>query len=607
MRQLAITALGPLALLLAAFPAAAQPQTIAAQQIFQGSPPGVPRPPRDRREPQPTGTATIRGRVLALDTGRPLRRARILLSAQELGSDGRATSTGLDGRYEFKDLPAGRYTIRVSRSGYLNLDYGQRRPLEAGKPLQVADKQIVDRVNFSLPRASVIAGRIVDEFGEPVASVMVVALRPTYWQGRRRLVSAGFAAPTDDAGGFRITGLMPGSYVVQASLRETWTTTENGAEQVMGYAPTYFPGTGSTLDARRVAVGVGQEVGQTNFALVPGRAALVSGIAFDSQGAPLAGRLIALTEEVSGPGSVMMMMAGNATTAADGTFSFKNVPPGQYKLRMQGGGARGMLGLPPPGTPLTEAATLPITLDGADLTNVSLVASSGWSISGQLLTDNNTPPVAPRDRFRLYAAPVDSDASPGGPLPTPGPGAALGGPFGVGSTESGRLRDDWTFTVAGVFGAARLRASVPDGWAVTSILQDGRDIADRPVEMRSGEELTGVQVIVTRRITSVSGQLAPEDNVKNAPISDGTIIVFAEDSEKWGDNSRWVRAVRPDQQGRYEIKGLPPGQYLAIAVDYVEDGQWNDPEYLESIRRFGQRLTLGEGESPVLSLKLVTP
>jgi len=88
---------------------------------------------------------------------------------------------------------------------------------------------------------------------------------------------------------------------------------------------------------------------------------------------------------------------------------------------------------------------------------------------------------------------------------------------------------------------------------------------------------------------------------------DGTVIAFADDAAKWSDGSRWVRAVRPDQQGRYQIQGLPPGDYLAVAVDYVEDGAWNEPEYLDSIRRHGQRLTLSEAESKSLTLKPVTP
>jgi len=155
-----------------------------------------------------------------------------------------------------------------------------------------------------------------------------------------------------------------------------------------------------------------------------------------------------------------------------------------------------------------------------------------------------------------------------------------------------------------VFGAARVRPLVPDGWTVKAILYDGRDIADAPIELKSGETLTDVQIVVSNRVTNVSGQLLDD---KGAPLVDGTVIVFTDDAAKWMDDSRWVRAVRPDQQGRYQIQGLPPGDYLAVAVDYVEEGIWNDPEYLESIRRHGQRLTLSDAESKSLTLKPVTP
>ena len=124
-----------------------------------------------------------------------------------------------------------------------------------------------------------------------------------------------------------------------------------------------------------------------------------------------------------------------------------------------------------------------------------------------------------------------------------------------------------------------------------------------PDEGKAGEELSGIQIVLSDRVTSVSGQLADE---KGSAISDATVVVFAADAEKWFDGSRYVRAARPDAQGQYTIKGLPPGDYLAVAMDYVQDGMWNDPEYLESIRRYGQKLALTDGESRTISLKLVT-
>src|SRR5258706_14372661 len=106
------------ALLVFASAAAAQPPGPPPPGGAQGPSRGA--PPRDRAAAQ-TGSAIIRGRVVAADTGKPLRRARVMAAAPELGGEPRTTSTGMDGRYELADLPAGRYTLRVNRSGYLQL------------------------------------------------------------------------------------------------------------------------------------------------------------------------------------------------------------------------------------------------------------------------------------------------------------------------------------------------------------------------------------------------------------------------------------------------------------------------------------------------------
>src|ERR1700724_2167436 len=81
---------------------------------------------------QRPGTALLRGHVLAADTGRPLRKAQVRLVAPETRENAAAT-TDDDGRYEFKEVKAGRYTISATKGSYITLSYGQTRPLEAGK------------------------------------------------------------------------------------------------------------------------------------------------------------------------------------------------------------------------------------------------------------------------------------------------------------------------------------------------------------------------------------------------------------------------------------------------------------------------------------------
>src|SRR6185503_2471142 len=114
-----------------------------------------------------------------------------------------------------------------------------------------------------------------------------------------------------------------------------WTTTEGGQDVTLGYAPTYFPGTPNLNDARRVTVTLGTEAGNNDFALIPGRAANISGVATDSLGRPMGGRQVQLQQQWRGQGFALIFAGpGGAQTAPDGTFRLRNVAPGDYTLRV---------------------------------------------------------------------------------------------------------------------------------------------------------------------------------------------------------------------------------------------------------------------------------
>jgi len=181
-------------------------QQIQVAAPAPGEPPGMFGPNR----PLKTGSGRIRGRVTSIDNGSPVRRAQVRISGPDIGS--KAAMTDQDGRYEFRDLPAGRFNLSVSKSGFVPMQYGQSRPFEPGKPIELAEGQALDKANVSLPRGSVLSGRVVDEFGEPVADAVVMAMRMQYINGRRRLVNAGRSNQTNDLGQFRLYGLPPGDF-----------------------------------------------------------------------------------------------------------------------------------------------------------------------------------------------------------------------------------------------------------------------------------------------------------------------------------------------------------------------------------------------------------
>jgi protocatechuate 3,4-dioxygenase beta subunit len=538
-------------------------------------------PPRDQRTAAPPGAAVIAGRIVDAQSGRPIGLATLTAAAPELGSENRTISTNSEGRYELRNLPAGRYSLSVSRTGYLTLRYGQRRPLEQGSVLQLLDRQIADNVDFALPRMSVISGRITDEEGEPVAGALVSAMQMMFFDGGRRPVFAGVGAgnSTDEAGQFRIGGLVPGDYFVTADLRETWPGTEAGVERLFGYSTTYFPGT-TNAGARRVTVGLGAEAANTDFSLLPGRSANVSGTVVDSRGRPVANGMISLVQSVGGQEGGRFSRGGDGGAIGDeGRFTIRDVMPGEYTLRVL---VRSGIGTP------AELAMMPITIDGVDL-DVAVTTSNGWTATGQVVTDSGSAGRVPRDRIF-----ISSRATiPGGPS------SVSDNPLGP-----GRVRPDSSFFVDSIFGQARLVVSVPNGWMVKAILHNGLDVAGKPIDTPNGGTLSGVQILLSDALTSISGQLTDE---AGASQTAGTVLVFSSDPERWFESSWFVRAVRPDQQGRYEVKGLPAGEYLAVALDYVQDRMWNDPEYLESLRRHAQKVTVGDGESQTVPLKLVMP
>jgi hypothetical protein len=543
----------------------------------QQAPPAGMSPPAQPRDPatDKKGTASIKGRITAADSGRPLRRVQIRLNAPEL-SEARTTSTNLQGAYEFADLPAGRYTVSVSRNGYLSLQYGQRRPDEPPKPLQIADGEAIEKLDFALPRSGVISGRISDETDDAFAGVAVYAMQTQFFQGRRHLVPIGMGVRSDDAGQYRIVGLPPGDYVIMASVRETWTT-EGREKQVFAYAPSYFPATSNAPDATRVKVGMGQDVGGIDISLLPVRAAHVSGLALASDGTALSGGNVGLTQEIMGPGGGSFMSYGGTTIAADGSWRLRDVPPGEFQLTARSASSRDKT---------AESASMTLVVQGTDIEGITLSADPGGTLTGRVVTDDDSPLPVSRGSLRVT-----------GHTTIPGRRQQ---PMLVGD-NNGVVGTAGEFTLKGVSGPSMLRVSpLPSGWAIKNIEVGDKDYVDAPIEISGGRQVEGARVVLSKRFPSLTGQITDD---KGAP-TEGSVLLFPSDASKWLEAAGTSRSARPDQSGRFRFESVRPGDYLAIALEYVRQWQVNDPEFLEELRQKATKLTVEEGESAQLAVAI---
>jgi hypothetical protein len=432
----------------------------------------------------------------------------------------------------------------------------------------------VEKVDFTLPRGAIITGHVLDELGDPAEDVSVAVMRSLVVAGRRRLVSAGRNSMTNDNGEFRLFGLAPGTYYVSATLRSGIAANVESDDH-SGYAPTYYPSTASAGEAQRLTLGVGQTLNDIDVTLVSARVARINGTAVDSQGRSLAGAMVIVTQRNSGTLGGIMNFA--AIIRPDGGFSASGLPPGDYSLTVNIQARPGEV---------PESATTQITLAGRDVDGVQLVGVKPSTLTGRIvLTDPSAAQTLQTDRLRLAAPPKNPDEGPN-----------AGG--------SGRVNDDLTFEIKTPPGLRIVTTASPTpGWTTKAVRVNGIDVTEAGIEVRPNEDLGGIEIELTNRLTNLSGVVT---NGRGDTVADYTAVVFPQDRERWVGSARSLRSARPDQDGRFKIAGLPAGDYYAIAVDSIEPGDASDPDYLDRVMNHATRFSLGEAETKTLDLKLAT-
>jgi hypothetical protein len=248
-----------------------------------------------------------------------------------------------------------------------------------------------------------------------------------------------------------------------------------------------------------------------------------------------------------------------------------------------------------------RAGVQTIVVNGQNIDGVTLALQPGVTLSGNITVESSGTP-APTDYsvFRVDAPEVN-------PLPM-GPGGRGGGRGGP-LAGGGRSEKNGTFTVPDllpglhyvrVSGGGGVQGAGQSSWTVKSISIGGQDVSDAPIELKPGQNVDNISVVLTDRATEISGTVRGSMNEGVAAL---TVIAFASDPQFWRPQSRRITAVRTDQSGVFRIRNLPAGDYLLVAVDDVEQGEWFDPAYLEKVRQDGTRVSLSEGEKKTQDLK----
>jgi Carboxypeptidase regulatory-like domain len=385
------------------------------------------------------------------------------------------------------------------------------------------------------------------------------------------------------------------------------------------YPTQFYPGVSSAARAATITLASGQEREAVDFTLAPVKTAKVSGTLIGPEG-PVpntALRLISATDEALTDLETSITMTG-----AGGDFTLLGVPPGQYTLKALrvprppvpttpaatsmtqiqmgsgtimtslGGAPSGPASPPPIPDDPTMFADTPVSVGNRDVSDIVVMVQRGARVTGRFEFDGT------RERPNatgLMRIPVIVERTDAGNAANPGD-----------RIPAGRADETGAFKTYGVAAGKYLIriGGAPSGWTLRSVMADGRDVSEVPLDLRT-TDVANVVVTFTDRPTKLTG-VARTSAGNGDP--DAGVIVFPADSTGWSDyglNPRRVRSTHAGRDGSYVFTGLPPGDYYVAAIHEDTTPEWLDPRVLEDLARGASQVRLAEGDTRTQDLKTV--
>jgi hypothetical protein len=236
-----------------------------------------------------------------------------------------------------------------------------------------------------------------------------------------------------------------------------------------------------------------------------------------------------------------------------------------------------------------------VSVDGEKISGVSVPLNPGMTITGKIaFKATRLVPEADLSRTRLTLAPVQTPGAARISLGLPRVQVEANGSFSITGVTPGRYR---------LTGAIPLPqgAGPGMGWSLLSAIAKGQDVLDFPLDIGPNDEIKDVAVTFTDAVQEINGTL---QDATGRPAPDYTIVVFAADNRFWTTPSRRIRSTRPGTDGKFTVRGVPPGEYRIAALIDVAPGEINDPAFLEQIVGASVKLSVAEGERKTQDLRI---
>ncbi|HET9527249.1 MAG TPA: carboxypeptidase-like regulatory domain-containing protein [Pyrinomonadaceae bacterium] len=445
--------------------------------------------------------------------------------------------TDHEGVYHITNVPAGSYEIMTAAPAYVTAEVNGPR----SKSVIVGEDENVEDINFSLVRGGVITGKVIDADGRPLVQQQVYLYRVDSGQQPARQVGSTGNVQTDDRGIYRFFGLAAGRYKVACGRSEESDGNYFYQFSRVTYKQVFYPDTTDQAKAAIVEVREGSEATNIDITLgAPVQTFNVSGRVVEGEkGLPVPNIRFAFQRRT---GERFEIVESTAVSNGRGDFTAEGLLPGKYGIILFGNADREI-----------RAEALSFEVVDQDVTGLTVRLVKGSSISGVVVLES--------EDKRVFAKLVE--------LQLRGYVTAAAGTPTVGQSTSSSIAPDGSFRLPGlspgqvnIWLTAGLDASAPKGFTILRIEHNGI-AAPRGIEIKEGDQLTGVRVVVGYGTASIRGTV----KIENGTLPEGARLIAR--LLKPGTPPTPIAASQVDARGQFLMEGIPAGVYEVQITTFV--------------------------------------
>ena len=467
-------------------------------------------------------------------------------------------TTDHDGYYRIGNLSPGAYEVTLSAPAFVPSDN------QKSKTVIVGEDENVDDINFSLVRGGVITGKVTDADGRALIQQQVYVYRIEAFeqQGPQQPRFPANNATTDDRGIYRIYGLTAGRYKVAAGRSDDSTMATLALASRSTYKQVFHPDVTEHTRATIIEVREGSEANNVDITL--GRALQTfsaSGRVIDGEkGVPIPNLRFGLQRAL---GTRFEMVPNFLTSNAQGDFLIDGLIPGKYGIYL-------MQGSPQNQHPDLRADSLTFDIVDQNVTGLTLRLVKGASLSGVVVLESEDKAALkkfPQLQLRAFVMTAQGGSGFGQSSMSP---ITTDGSFHLGGLAGG---------TANIFLSPRLGAGPTDtkGFVITRVERDGVVQPSRGFEIKEGEHIGGLRVVLSYGTASIRGVVKFE----NGSLPPGGQIFVR--LVKLGEPPVNVQPPpRVDARGHFLVEGIPAGVYELHTI-------------IAPLRRMKQEVTVQEG------------